>query len=68
MLANACRNMMCHTGSSLCQVFKYASTNPAKVLSLGDRGEIGIGKRADLIMTDALFNVNHVFLEGEQIK
>lgn len=67
MLANACRNMMCHTGSSLCQVFKYASTNPAKVLSLSDRGEIAIGKRADLIMIDDLFSVKHVFLGGEQI-
>ena len=60
--------MMYHTGSSLCQVFKYASTNPAKMLSLSDRGEIGIGKVANLIVTDALFDVKHVFLKGEQIK
>ena len=60
--------MMYHTGSSLCQVFKYAATNPARMLSLSDRGEIGIGKLANLVITDALFDVKHVFLKGNQIK
>ena len=68
VLAGACRNMMFHTGASLCEVFKYASTNPAKMLSLTDRGEIGVGKLANLIVTDALFDVKHVFLKGNQIK
>ena len=68
VLANACRNMMYHTGSSLCQVFKFAAINPAKMLGLEDRGEIGVGKIANLIVTDALFDVKHVFLKGNQIK
>lgn len=68
LLPRACRNMMYHTGSSLCDVFKFASINPAEMLGLADRGEIGIGKRADLIITDALFGIKHVFFEGEQIK
>ena len=68
VLANACRNMMYHTGASLCQVFKFASINPAKMLDLEDRGEIGVGKIANLIVTDALFDVKHVFLKGNQIK
>ena len=68
VLAGACRNMMYHTGSSLCQVFKYAATNPARMLSLSDRGEIGVGKLANLVITDALFGVKHVFLKGNQIK
>ena len=68
VLANACRNMMYHTGASLCQVFKFASINPAKMLGLADRGEIGIGKIANLIITDALFDVKHVFLKGNQIR
>ncbi|MBO5682771.1 MAG: amidohydrolase family protein [Clostridia bacterium] len=67
-LANACRNMMYHTGASLCQVFKFAAINPAKMLGLEDRGEIGVGKIANLIVTDALFDVKHVFLKGNQIK
>ena len=68
VLANACRNMMYHTGASLCQVFKFAAINPAKMLGLEDRGEIGVGKIANLIVTDALFDVKHVFLKGNQIK
>jgi len=64
----ACRNMMMHTGGSVCDVFKYASANPAKLLSLCDRGKIAKDYRADLIFVDHQFNVEHVILNGEQIK
>ncbi len=67
-LADACRNMMVHTGASLCQVFKYASTNPATMLGLTDRGMIRVGNKANLVIVDAEFNVRSVFLEGEQVK
>lgn len=63
----SCHNMMIHTGGSVCDVFRYASTNPAKLLSLCDRGEIAKGNRADLVMVDYRFNVKHVILGGEQI-
>jgi len=63
----ACRNMMVHTGGSICDVFKYASTNPAKLLSLLDRGVIAKGKRADLVLVDHRFDVKKVILGGEQI-
>ena len=64
----ACHNMMIHTGGSVCGVFKYASTNPAKLLSLSDRGTIAKGKRAALVLVDHQFDVKHVILGGEQIK
>ena len=64
----ACHNMMIHTGGSVCDVFKYASTNPAKLLSLCDRGKIAKNYRADLVFVDHQFNVEHVILNGEQIK
>ncbi len=67
-LAVCCRNAMFHTGASICQVFKYASTNPAKVLGFDDLGEIAIGRRANLIMVDALFNVKNVIFEGNLVK
>ena len=67
-LSVACRNVMYHTGSSLCQVFKFASTNPARLLRLDDVGEIAIGKRANLVITDALFGIKHVIFEGEIVK
>ena len=67
ILDGACRNMMFHTGASLCQVFKYASTNPAKVLSLSDRGEIKVGNVANLLIVDAEFNIRNVILNGKFI-
>ena len=67
ILDGPCRNMMYHTGASLCQVFKYASRNPANMLGLTDRGEIKIGNKANLITVDADFNIKAVFLNGEKV-
>lgn len=67
ILDGSCRNMMVHTGASLCQIFKYASRNPAKALGLSDRGEIRVGNRADLILVDAEFNLKSVILNGELV-
>ena len=67
-LDGPCRNMMIHTGASLCQVSKYASTNPAALLSLTDRGLIKKGYRADLVTVDPEFNIQSVYLAGKKIK
>ena len=67
ILDGSCRNMMIHTGASLCQVFKYASTNPARALGLTDRGVIKVGAKADLLMVDPEFNVKSVYLNGKLI-
>ena len=64
----ACRNMMVHTGCSVCKAFKYASTNPANLLNLYDRGRIQKGCVADLVMVDQWFNVQNVMLKGELVK
>ena len=68
ILDGPCRNMMVHTGASLCQVFKYASTNPARLLGLSDRGSLAVGKRANLITVDAEFGVRAVYLNGKKVK
>ena len=68
ILDGPCRNMMTHTGASLCQVFKYASTNPATLLGLSDRGRIERGNVANLLVVDAEFNVMSVYLGGERVK
>lgn len=39
-------------GYSVPDVFKMVSNNPAKALGANDRGEIAVGKRADLIVLD----------------
>ena len=67
-LDRACYNMMVHTGASLCQVFKYASTNPAKMLRYTDRGRIAVGNVANLITVDHEFNVLDVYLYGKKVK
>jgi N-acetylglucosamine-6-phosphate deacetylase len=59
--------MMIHTGASLCQVFKYASTNPARALGLTDRGVIKVGAKADLLLVDPEFNVKSVYLNGKLV-
>lgn len=61
----ACRNWMKHTGASIVDVFKVASYNPAQVVGLHDRGEICVGKRADLIITDHKMNIQTVIFAGE---
>jgi N-acetylglucosamine-6-phosphate deacetylase len=61
----ACRNMMKHTGASIVDVFRYASYNPSRVIGLLDRGEIAVGKRADLVIVDHWMKVNKVIFKGE---
>ena len=69
ILDGSCRNMMVHTGASLCQVFKYASTNPATMLGLqNELGSIGIGKKANLITVDHEFNIQSVYLNGNKVR
>ncbi len=67
ILDGSCRNMMVHTGASLCQVFKYASTNPATMLGLTDRGVIRKGNIANLIIVTPEFEVKSVFLGGKLV-
>ena len=61
----ACRNMMKHTGASLVDVFNFASYNPAKCYGMTDRGEIAVGKRADLVFVDHKMNLKKEILKGE---
>ena len=61
----ACRNMMKHTGASIVNVFQFASYNPARAVGLYDRGEIAVGKRADLVLADYNMNVKTVIMKGE---
>ena len=65
ILDGPCRNMMKHTGASVCQVFKFASTNPATLLGLSDRGRIAKGNVANLVLVDHLFNVKSTVLKGK---
>jgi len=64
----ACNNMMYHTGASVCQLFKFASTNPARMLGMYDRGSVEKGNLANLVVVDDQFNIQNVFLKGELVR
>ena len=68
ILDGSCRNMMVHTGASMCQAFKYASTNPATMLGLKNKGKIAHGFAANLITVDHEFTVQSVYLAGKKVK
>lgn len=61
----ACRNWIKHTGASVCETFKVASFNPARVMRLYDRGVIAKGKKADLDIVDGSFHLKKVIVDGE---
>ena len=61
----ACRNALKHLGASVVDVFRFASYNPARAVGYTDRGEIAVGKRADLVIVDHWMKVNKVIFKGE---
>ena len=64
----ACANMIKHTGCSVCDAFRYASSNPARLLGLSDIGAIKRGNLANIIIVDNWFKVKNTILKGEIIK
>ncbi len=64
----ACKNMLKHTGSSLCDVFNFASYNPSKLLGMHQYGQIKKGSVADIIIVDHLMNVQDVIISGKLYK
>ena len=64
-LDEACRNLMHHTGCGIAQAFLAASRNPARVLGMDDEiGSLEVGKKANLVFVDDMFNVQKVMLAG----
>ncbi len=63
----SCRNMIKHTGASVCDVFRFASYNPSRAVGFLDRGEILVGNRADLVFVDYKMKVHKVVMEGEVV-
>ncbi len=65
-LDGACRNVMSYTSYGLCNVIRFASYNPAKLMGIDNEyGSIKEGKIANLILIDGAVNVKKVMLEGE---
>ncbi len=58
------------TGCSLADAIGMASTNPAKLYGLNDRGTLELGKRADLILftlDNYVVNIQKTFVKGELV-
>ncbi|AZI43980.1 N-acetylglucosamine-6-phosphate deacetylase [Deinococcus psychrotolerans] len=55
------------TGLSLPQVSRMLSAAPADSLGLTDRGRLAVGLRADLVVMNERFEVEAVYVGGEQI-
>jgi len=64
-MERAVQNFMLFTKCSLPEAVKCATLNPARVLGVDlEIGSIELGKKADLVVFDANFNIKHVFFNG----
>lgn len=66
-LNEAVRNAAAN-GLTVCEAVNSASLYPAMAIGVdGERGSITVGKRADITVCDAFFNVKQVFRGGKEI-
>ncbi len=61
------RTMAEAIGRDMVALSKMASLTPARIMGLSDRGEIALGKRADLVVLDGDLNVERVILNGAPV-
>ena len=65
-LNNAVKNLLANTDLPIYTVVAAASLNPANAIGMGDvKGSIKAGKDADLIITDANFDIQKTIIKGE---
>ncbi len=70
LITKGIENVTKFTGCSLEDAINMASKNPARVLGLDDRGEVAVGKRADLILfsfDDGKFEVVNTIVGGQEV-
>ena len=65
-LDRALRNAL-ELGIDLAQASRVLSAVPARYMGLSDRGELSVGKRADLVVLDDDFKVQEVYIAGRQV-
>jgi N-acetylglucosamine-6-phosphate deacetylase len=66
-MLDAVRVMVQRAGASVGEAALMAATNPARVLSLGDRGRIETGAIADLIVLGHGLELKAVFIGGREL-
>jgi len=62
----AIRNVVRHAGVALVDAVRAASTTPAQLLGLDDRGRIEVGARADLVALDTDLRVRQTWVQGRR--
>lgn len=67
-LPDAIRRTLVATGLDLPQVIAAATSIPARVIGLTDRGEIAVGKRADLVALDSDLEPTAVWVLGHRAR
>lgn len=66
-MADGARRLL-EIGCSLLDIAKMGARNPAHATGLWDRGVIGVGKLADLLITDESLNIREVVLRGRMYR
>ena len=61
------RTMAKAIGGDMIALSKMASRTPARIMGFDDRGEIAVGKCADLLIVDDDLNIQKIFLRGNEI-
>jgi N-acetylglucosamine-6-phosphate deacetylase len=61
----AVRNCVRAAGIDLGDVVEAAATTPARLLGLADRGELAVGRRADIVALSPALGVTEVWVAGE---
>ena len=61
------RTMAEAIGRDMVAISKMASLTPARLMGFDDRGELAIGKRADIVLLDEELNVQKVILKGAAV-
>ncbi len=64
-LGQAIRNLVEYTGCSIVEAVAAASSVPANVLGLKDRGHLAVGERADLVLFDEAMEVVATMVGGQ---
>jgi len=62
------RTMAEAIGKDVVALSKMTAYNPARIMKLNDRGEIAVGKRADLIVMNENLEIEKILLKGCVIK
>lgn len=66
-LDRALRNIMGWTGADVETAAQLMSRNPAALMGWKDKGEIAVGKDADLVLVDDALAIHATFVKGERV-